>query len=203
MEENKIINIDKKTDEEKRIPVLDFLTKYNGMTSDKAKEAYIKRVVRPDNYYVPYISKTVYANQILEIANFTKEGKVYFNGAKQYQLYIWTLLTLYTFFDVPNEGFEIIFDVLNQQGFLDILIDQMPNDKAEFDVVYHLSQKDFEKNYMETKVNTEDILNIINKGILDSMHIIIDEVTKVFNDKTIDVFAQLNDRANKQDELQN
>ena len=51
MEDNKVIEMNKEMkndgeqNEEKKIPVLDFVRKYNSMTSDKAKKTYIQRIV--------------------------------------------------------------------------------------------------------------------------------------------------------------
>ncbi len=193
MEENKVIQMQDKEDtkvnntseqqvsEESKISVLDFIKKYNSMTSDKAKKTYLQRVVKGDDYYIPYTEKVVYARDILEIANFDKEGKVLFNGAKQYLLYICTVLTLYTMLDISHKDFSVAFDLLNQQNLIDVLLENMPDDKTEFDVIFQLAQGDFEKNYGEIKFNVNDITNMINKSMTDSIQIVLDIINNIVN----------------------
>jgi len=196
MSEEKILNLNKENTEssgekEERASIIDFVNKYNKITSDKAKEALIQSIVRSNDYYVPYNEKYVYANRIIENSSFDKNGKVHYNGAKQYQLYIATILTLYTKFDIPGDNFSIVFDILNQKHLLDIIVGAMPDDKMDFDVMLNIAKDDFEKNYEVAKTDINILISAIKTGMLQGMESIMDACQGVLdNPELLNVIKQ-------------
>ena len=151
MEDQKIINEKINDDQKDRVTVEEFLEKYDSLTSEKAKELYLESVICPSDYYVSYALKTVLARKILEIANFNQnDGSLRFDGVKQYQLYIWTILSVYTNLFLPENEFDIVFDILSKKKMLDKIVQKMPEDKKEFDIVFNMTRDDFIMNYNKT-----------------------------------------------------
>jgi len=181
MSEEKILNLNRENVESPntngdKISIADFVNKYSKMASDKAKEALIQSVVRNNDYYVPYNEKFVYANQIIENSSFDKNGNIHYNGAKQYQLYIATILALYTKLDVPSDTFNITFDILNQNRLLDIIVEAMPSDKDDFDIMLSMAKDDFDRNYGMRQMDINNITNAVYKGLIKGINDIFDGI---------------------------
>ena len=198
MEQNKVIQMQDKEDTkirntseqqvsgESKISVLDFIKKYNSMTSDKAKKTYLQRVVKGDDYYIPYTAKVVYARNILEIANFDKEGNVLYNTSKQFILYVYTLLQMYTLLSIDHMDWVVVFDILNSNNVLDEIINALPKDRNDFEMIYKMVQEDFEKNYRVYQLNTKEIVDAVQSSIMSTIHSVL---TQIQNDTKISSFV--------------
>lgn len=186
----KMSELNVEDDSESKVKIVDFISKFNGMTSEKAKEAYIKRIVKSDDYYVPYTIKVVYAQQIIETANFREDGIYILNSPKEYQLYISSLLMMYTNLDVIGQQFNLYFDALEKYQILDKIIKQMPIDKNEFDIVFHMIKDDAEKNYGEIRFNTSEIAGMVKKGILEGTEFILTELLKILENGSLNEIIQ-------------
>lgn len=175
------------------IPVADFIAKYKGMNSDKARDLYLKSIVKDE--YVPYLVKQFWARQIIEGASFNEEGQVHFDGIKQYLSYVYTLLSLYTKLDVQGVGFNAQFDVLDEAGVIKNLESIMPKDFKEFQVMYKIVEDDFRENYAITRINIEDISTQVEIGVLNGVNKVLSLISEALQDEN--VVAQLQQLANQ------
>lgn len=168
-------------DNENRTAVKDFLTKYDGFNSIKAQEAYLKTIIKNEGYYVPYLTKDFFAKKIIETSNFNANGEVVYNGVKQYQCYIWALLIMYTNLDVSEIGFDQVFDELNKRKIIDKLVEMLPKDFKEFEIVFGMVATDFDKNHQEVHIDSNKMIQNIEfavlKGVKDIFDILASEET--------------------------
>lgn len=142
-----------------KISILDFVNKYNSVTSEQIRKTMLESVIKSDNTYIPYQEKIMAAKQIISKANYVyeKDAKLYqFNGPLQYLNYVKALLDLYSNFKT-SVAFDEEFDVLNQNDLLAIIIRQMPNDKVEFDTVFNMVRDDVERNEYYCLLNNKII----------------------------------------------
>lgn len=165
------------------IPISDFITKYKGMTSEKAKDLYLQTIVK--NEYVSYLVKQFWARQIVTGANFDKDGRVYFDGVKQYLSYIYAVLNLYTKLDAPTEGFNFYFDMLNEVGVIEKLESILPKDFKEFQIVYKIVEDDFRINHAVTHINVEDIGTQVEIGVLNGVNKVMELISSVVQDEQL------------------
>lgn len=165
------------------IPVKDFVTKYKGMTSEKAKDLYLKSIIKDE--YIPILVKQFWARQIITGANFDKDGRVYFDGAKQYLSYIYAVLNLYTKLDVPTEGFNFYFDMLNEIGVVEKLETILPKDFKKFQSIYKIIEDDFRSNHAVTHINVEDIGTQVEMGVLNGVNKVMELISSVVQDEQL------------------
>lgn len=133
---------------EERKDILECSKKYSTTSSKQLRIALLTSIMRPSDYYVPYFEKIQKANKIISIANKSNnitDCRYYYNSPRQYFLYTQALLEMYTLLNVTDNYMEE-FDLLNKGGFLNAIIDQMPEDKKEFDVVFGMVKDDAERN---------------------------------------------------------
>ena len=148
---------------------------------------FIIQEVKPKSYCVPFSIKEACANNIVLLANYDKENDtVHYNSAKEYLLYIWTLLSLYTELDIPQKDFKEKYDLLYADNLLKDIIDFLPEDKKEFDRIYAMAKTDFEKNFSHVNLNYKKILEAIKMGCVEVLEQLFSEVNKLAEDGYID-----------------
>lgn len=178
------------TEDIKKIPVAEFIKKYTRLTSEKTKEMYLKSVIAGDDFYVPYVTKIVYANQIIEAANFNKDG-IYYNTPKQYQMYMSVLLSLYTCLEIDGQSFNEIFDSLESIGVFDKMMDLMPKDKTKFDVVFNMVRDNFDQNMGKININIDEIVSAVKIGIVQGVDAVLEAAKGLFdNEEVMKVLSQ-------------
>lgn len=178
------------TEDIKKIPVTEFIKKYTGLISEKTKEMYLKSVIVGDDFYVPYVTKIVYANQIIEAANFNKDG-IYYNTPKQYQMYMSVLLSLYTCLEIDGQSFNEIFDSLESIGAFDKMMDLMPKDKTKFDVVFNMVRDNFDQNMGKININIDEIVSAVKIGIVQGVDAVLEAAKGLFdNEEVMKVLSQ-------------
>lgn len=185
--ENDIIKMSDSTqiDESKEalVPISEFIAKYKNRASDKSKDLYLKSIVKEE--YAPYLIKQFWARQIIEGANFDKEGNIHFDQIKQYMSYMYTVLSLYTKLDVSSNGFNIQFDTLNENGVIKRLEENLPEDFKEFQSVYKMVEDDFRTNYAVTHINTDEIGKQVEIGLLNGVNKVMDLILKTMQDEKV------------------
>ncbi len=127
-----------------RVPISEFIEKHNSIKSEKAKEMYVQSIIRDNNYYIDYMQKYNASNKILEInyQNQNNENKFIVNGAMEYLLYICTIIQLYTILDIDMTNYTSDYNLLQSNKLINPIIKMLPDDKKEFDLVFHLAKDD-------------------------------------------------------------
>ena len=136
------------SEDAKKFSIIDFVKKYNSTTSEQIKKTMLNNISKEQSTYVPYQQKIEAAINIIEEANYVYNGKnkkYFFNSPVQYLNYVKTLLALYTNFQL-NDSFYEEYDILNQYDLLKVIIQRMPVDKVEFDIVFNMVRDDAERN---------------------------------------------------------
>ena len=87
--------------ENKKATVEEFVKKYNQFSSTELKANYVKSMV-DENKYIDYLVKVKYAQDIISISCLDKNGNIKLNSPKRYSLYIYTIINLYTYIEVPE-----------------------------------------------------------------------------------------------------
>lgn len=171
---------------DEKVYVIDFIKKYNELKSDTAKEAYLSSVVLKD-VYVPYVTKMVTIDRMLQMAHYI-DNRLIFNTPKEYQMYVFTLIMLYTRLDLDGNTSEI-FDELNKNGLIDLLVAEIEkkneDDYKSFNTVFKMAKDDFLMNFAKTNLDNEAIVNAVGAGIMQGMMSIMDSIKTAFEDPEI------------------
>lgn len=168
---------------DEKVYVIDFIKKYNDLKSDTAKEEYLSSVVLKDAY-VPYVTKMVTIDRMLQMAHYI-DNRLIFNTPKEYQMYVFTLIMLYTRLDLDGNTSEI-FDELSKNGLIDAIIESIESqnkaDYKAFNTVFEMSKEDFVTNFARINLDTESIINAVGTGMMQGIMSIMDSISNVVND---------------------
>ena len=175
----------------KTYTVQEFIKKYNSFTSEKAKETFLKSVIK--NNYVDFLVKKQRAALIITTSCINeKTQRVKIDSSKQYLLYNYTVFDLYTNIRMDIEHLHVDYDLLEKHDLVAMILKFIP--KAElnkFDTVLNMCQEDFLtnsfniQNYLDMKIDqltlvllemvkpvierTELALNSINPEVLQNL----------------------------------
>lgn len=153
--------------------ILEFVEKYNNMTTQQLKDRFIKEEVKITPY-VSIIKKDAYAQLIVDKTTFEQEAyddngvtkyrktdKIRVNSVAQYIQFCRAVIELYTDLEIDegDKGFINGYDALKSSGLLDILM--VGSDKAdplipmselsEFKTILTMKQSDTQFNETTTQ----------------------------------------------------
>jgi hypothetical protein len=142
---NKLVKTTKYTVEE-------FCKKYNETNLEQVKQSLLEKVMNP--HYVPYEMKITICEKIIENSYYKKNNdgvkKLHINSPAQYMLYCLWLVKQYTYIEVDLSKSLEEFNMLNECGLIDCIIDEIPEKECmEFDNVLDMIKNDVIKNEYE------------------------------------------------------
>lgn len=131
----------------KTYTVQEFIKKYNSFTSEKAKETFLKSVIK--NNYVDFLVKVEYARKIIELSGFRKEtGKPHMDSCKQYLLYIFSIITMYTNIVMDEQKVHEEYDKLEKNHLIVLILSMLPEREIKmFDSILQMQKDDWFTNY--------------------------------------------------------
>ncbi len=160
-----------------KISVADFLKKYDEVESADDRKACIKEIMI--DRYVPYSEKVVYINEILNTAHI-KDGKVFWNHAKELILYMWTVLKLYTKLDVSDDFTKEYDQIMKRPGLDRMLTHQyIPSDGLLFRGLMYTKGEDFNQNMNNDYTQLTEAVSL---GVLKGAEMVLDALEKVLPD---------------------
>ena len=178
--------------------ILEFIEKYKNIISDSLKEKFVKDNLHIKTY-VPYLTKITLADKLIKISTLDEEtGNIKVKSDLHYLLFCRMIIEQYTNLKVKTEGFFEEYDLLNESGVLDKIIQMIPEKEiAEFKMIIDMKQKDLMINLgtPQSFINQQierisSIFGVTLKPVLEK----ISEQIENFDEKDIEKLGKMMDR---------
>ena len=172
---------------EKKITEKQFIDTYNAATN---KQEVLESVVV--NKYIPFRIKLECAKLIVENHNLINK-EIKSDTGKMYLSFTASILRLYTRLEVSNTDTDLDYDLLQEQGLVDIILNTIGKDLEEYRKIFAMCEEDFRTNYLSTpsfvqrqvtrvihvlEKYVHSLQSWLNKIDNDKINILIDEIQK-------------------------
>ena len=169
---------------DKTISVVDFIKKYNSITSAKIKESYINETVKSVDY-VNFEELEYIAGKIVEKSYVVDDGVLKIDSCKKYLLYIFAIIDMFTNIEVHAESWIGEYNALDQYGLIEKIKSVVPKKViTNFDIILKWKTDDIAFNYSNLPNYLNSLINklmpIIQDGILNTLD---NEIRKIQNMK--------------------
>ena len=128
--------------------VKDFVEASLKITNKEQKLEWIKSIANIKKY-IPYSQKLMHASAIVDYSCIDN-GQILFDSCKGYMLEIFSLIYLYTDLEVDKKNFNSDYDILLENGVLNIILELIPErERTEFSMIVTMRRQDFIDNNYE------------------------------------------------------
>ena len=136
--------------EKKEMTIKGFAEKYNAMATDRLKEDYLKDNLHIKTY-LPFLTKMTLADKLAKVTTLDKDTRnVNVKSDINYLLFCRTIIEYYTDLQVETEGFYEEYDLLNESGLLDKIMQMIPEKEInEFKMICDMKKSDLLQNKYE------------------------------------------------------
>ena len=167
--------------------IKEFAEKYNAMATGRLKEDYLKDNLHIKTY-LPFLTKVTLADKLAKVTTLDKDtGNVNVKSDVNYLLFCRTIIEQYTDLQVETEGFYKEYDLLNESGLLDKIMQMIPEKEiAEFKMICDMKKDDIIFNQSTPKA-------FINQQI-ERITTIASVTLKPILEKLVDEFENLDDK---------
>ena len=130
--------------------IKEFAEKYNAMATDRLKEDYLNDNLHIKTY-LPFLTKVTLADKLAKITTLDKDtGNVNVKSDVNYLLFCRMIIEQYTDLQVETEGFYEEYDLLNESGLLDKIMQMIPEKEiTEFKMICDMKKSDLLQNKYE------------------------------------------------------
>ena len=130
--------------------IREFVKKYNLIATDRLKEDYLKDNLHIKTY-LPFLTKVTLADKLAKVTTLDKDtGNVNVKSDANYLLFCRTIIEYYTDLQVETEGFYEEYDLLNESGLLDKIMQMIPEKEInEFKMICDMKKSDLLQNKYE------------------------------------------------------
>ena len=130
--------------------IKEFAEKYNAMATDRLKEDYLNDNLHI-NTYLPFLTKMTLADKLAKVTTLDKDtGNVNVKSDINYLLFCRMIVEQYTDLQVETEGFYEEYDLLNESGLLDKIMQMIPEKEInEFKMICDMKKSDLLQNKYE------------------------------------------------------
>ena len=167
--------------------IKEFTEKYNAIATDKLKEDYLNANLHIKTY-LPFLTKVTLADKLAKVTTLDKDtGNVNVKSDVNYLLFCRTIIEQYTDLQVETEGFYDEYDLLNESGLLDKIMQMIPEKEiTEFKMICDMKKDDIIFNQSTPKA-------FINQQI-ERITTIASVTLKPILEKLVDEFENLDDK---------
>ena len=157
--------------------IKEFAEKYNAMDTDRLKEDYLNDNLHIKTY-LPFLTKMTLADKLAKITTLDKDtGNVNVKSDINYLLFCRMIVEQYTDLQVETEGFYEEYDLLNEYGLLDKIMQMIPEKEiTEFKMICDMKKDDiiFNQSTPKAFVNQQieritNIASVALKPVLDKL----------------------------------
>ena len=130
--------------------IKNFVNEYKNIATDRLKEDYLKDNLHIKTY-LPFLTKVTLADKLAKVTTLDKDtGNINVKSDVNYLLFCRMIVEQYTDLQVETEGFYEEYDLLNESGLLDKIMQMIPEKEiGEFQMICDLKQKDILTNQYE------------------------------------------------------
>ena len=167
--------------------IKEFVEKYGAIATDKLKEDYLKNNLHIKTY-LPFLTKVTLADKLAKVTTLDKDtGNVNVKSDVNYLLFCRMIIEQYTDLQVETEGFYEEYDLLNESGLLDKIMQMIPEKEiSEFKMICDMKKDDIIFNQSTTKA-------FVNQQI-ERITTIASVTLKPILEKLVDEFENLDDK---------
>lgn len=150
---------------------------YSNLATENLKEDYLKDNIKITTY-VPFVKKVTYATTLAQNTMVDKEtGNIKVSSESNYLFFVRSIIELYTNLEIENGAFYDEYDLLNESGVLDKIMQMIPQKEInEFKMLCDMKREDLLFNQSTPKAfinqQVERITNIASvalKSVLDKL----------------------------------
>ena len=130
--------------------IKEFTEKYSTIATDRLKEDYLNDNLHIKTY-LPFLTKVTLADKLAKITTLDKDtGNINVKSDVNYLLFCRMIVEQYTDLQVETEGFYEEYDLLNESGLLDKIMQMIPEKEiTEFKMICDMKKSDLLQNKYE------------------------------------------------------
>lgn len=172
---------------------------YSNLATENLKDDYLKDNLKITTY-VPFVKKVTYATTLAQNTMVDKEtGNIKVSSESNYLFFVRSIIELYTDLEIENGAFYEEYDLLNQSGVLDEIMQMIPEKEiAEFKMICDMKKEDllFNQSTPKAFINQQvervsTILGVTLKPILEKISDQIDNMSEEDVEKFANKFEKL------------
>ena len=131
--------------------IKNFVESYSNFATQNLKDNYLKDNLEITTY-VPFVKKVTYAASLAQNTMIDKDtGNVRVSSESNYLFFVRSIIELYTNLEIENKAFYDEYDLLNESGLLDEIMQMIPEKEInEFKMLCDLKREDILTNQYET-----------------------------------------------------
>ena len=157
--------------------IKEFVEKYSAIATERLKEDYLNGNLHIKTY-LPFLTKVTLADKLAKITTLDKDtSNVNVKSDVNYLLFCRMIVEQYTDLQVETEGFYEEYDLLNESGLLDKIMQTIPEKEiAEFKMICDMKKDDiiFNQSTPKAFINQQieritNIASITLKPVLDKL----------------------------------
>ena len=186
--------------------IKEFVNKYNSFSTESLRDNFLKNNLKIKDY-VSFLMKNTLAQKIVDVSTYMYEDYIKEDGTKgrrrtntihvnstvQYVLFCRVIIENYTNLEVETDGFYEEYDLLNESGLLDKIMQMIPEKEiTEFKMICDMKKDDtiFNQSTPKAFINQQierisTILGVTLKPVLEK----ISEQIENMSDEDIEKFA--------------
>lgn len=183
--------------------IKNFVNEYKNMATDRLKEDYLKDNLHIKTY-LPFLTKVTFADKLAKVTTLDKDtGNVNVKSDANYLLFCRTIIEQYTDLQVETEGFYEEYDLLNESGLLDKIMQMIPEKEiGEFKIICDMKKNDIIQNKYEMHSFISEqierfsqltgvVLKPVLDAVLEKLENVNTENTTVDVDEKVDDFLEV------------
>ena len=173
--------------------IKNFVESYSNFATQNLKDNYLKDNLEITTY-VPFIKKVTYAASLAQNTMIDKDtGNVRVSSESNYLFFVRSIIELYTDLEIENNAFYDEYDLLNESGLLDKIMQMIPEKEiAEFKMICDMKKDDIIFNQSTPKAfisqqieRVSNILGVTLKPLLEK----ISEQIENMSDEDVEKFT--------------
>lgn len=179
--------------------IKEFVEKYNAIATDRLKEDYLNDNLHIKTY-LPFLTKVTLADKLAKVTTLDKDtDNVNVKSDINYLLFCRMIVEQYTDLQVETEGFYEEYDLLNESGLLDKIMQTIPEKEiAEFKMICDMKKSDLLQNKYENHAFIADqvdrfgmLIGVTLKPILEKISGQIENMSEEDVEKFANKFEKL------------
>ena len=192
--------------------IKEFVNKYNSFSTESLRDNFLKNNLKIKDY-VSFLMKNTLAQKIVDVSTYMYEDYIKEDGTKgrrrtntihvnstvQYVLFCRVIIENYTNLEVETDGFYEEYDLLNESGLLDKIMQMIPEKEIkEFKMIVDMKKDDiiFNQSTPKTFINQQiervsTILGVTLKPVLEKISEQIENMSEEDVEKFTNKFEKL------------
>lgn len=192
--------------------IKEFVNKYNSFSTESLRDNFLKNNLKIKDY-VSFLMKNTLAQKIVDVSTYMYEDYIKEDGTKgrrrtntihvnstvQYVLFCRVIIENYTNLEVETDGFYEEYDLLNESGLLDKIMQMIPEKEiAEFKMICDMKKDDtiFNQSTPKAFINQQiervsTILGVTLKPVLEKISEQIENMSEEDVEKFTNKFEKL------------